>query len=394
MSNRTESKKLKDLFAFRNGRSFNKLEWSERGLPIIRIQNLNNSEAPFNYFRGKYGNDILVQSGDLLFSWSGTVGSSFGPHIWRRETGVLNQHIFKISLNPKIEKHYAYYALKQITEAIESQVNGAVGLVHITKEKLNEFEIPVPALPEQQRIVIALDKAFAAIATTKANTEKNLQNARALFESELQVIFTENRDGWSEKPLGALAEFRNGINYTQNSKGERIQVVGVKDFQKNFWVPSGDLDTVSVDDRLADLDLLKSADLLLVRSNGNPALIGRCMLANGLPKRISHSGFTIRVRLSGSELLPEYLCHFMKSATTRTRLVASGTGTNIKSLNQQSLSKLNIPYPSIRHQKALVKRVVSIADQTQRLESTYRQKLAALEALKKSLLHEAFRGQL
>jgi type I restriction enzyme S subunit len=254
--------------------------------------------------------------------------------------------------------------------------------------------MPIPPLPEQQRIIGILDKAFAAIATTKANTEKNLQNARALFESELQVIFTENRDGWSEKPLGALAEFRNGINYTQNSKGERIQVVGVKDFQKNFWVPSGDLDTVSVDDRLADLDLLKSADLLLVRSNGNPALIGRCMLANGLPKRISHSGFTIRVRLSGSELLPEYLCHFMKSATTRTRLVASGTGTNIKSLNQQSLSKLNIPYPSIRHQKALVKRVVSIADQTQRLESTYRQKLAALEALKKSLLHEAFRGQL
>jgi type I restriction enzyme S subunit len=84
----------------------------------------------------------------------------------------------------------------------------------------------------------------------------------------------------------------------------------------------------------------------------------------------------------------------MKSAATRKRLVASGTGTNIKSLNQQSLSKLNIPYPSIRHQKALVKRVVSIADQTQRLESTYRQKLAALEALKKSLLHEAFRGQL
>lgn len=139
-----QTKRLGDLFAFKNGRAFKKEEWTTNGLPIIRIQNLNNVDASFNYFAGEYSRDILVEPGDLLFSWSGTVGSSFGSHLWEREPGVLNQHIFKIGLRDNLEKRYAFHALRHITTAIEESVNGAVGLVHITKEKLNEFTIPVP----------------------------------------------------------------------------------------------------------------------------------------------------------------------------------------------------------------------------------------------------------
>jgi len=73
--------KLDDIFNFKNGRSFKKTEWKENGLPIIRIQNLNNTNAPFNYFEGDYDSSIEVNNGDLLFSWSGTVGTSFGAHI-------------------------------------------------------------------------------------------------------------------------------------------------------------------------------------------------------------------------------------------------------------------------------------------------------------------------
>ena len=75
------TKRLGDLFVFKNGRAFKKEEWTTKGLPIIRIQNLNSEDAPFNYFAGEYGQDILVEPGDLLFSWSGTVGSSFGSHL-------------------------------------------------------------------------------------------------------------------------------------------------------------------------------------------------------------------------------------------------------------------------------------------------------------------------
>ena len=106
--------KLDNLFHFKNGRSFKKQEWKERGLPIIRIQNLNDVSQGYNYYEGDYDKLIEVNSGDLLFSWSGTVGSSFGPHIWDREKGVLNQHIYKLSKKQAIDTKYAFYCLKKI----------------------------------------------------------------------------------------------------------------------------------------------------------------------------------------------------------------------------------------------------------------------------------------
>lgn len=137
---------LRDVCGLQNGRSFKKSEWSDSGLPIIRIQNLNNPDAPFNHFAGTYDDRIAVAPGDLLFSWSGTVGSSFGPHIWEGRPSVLNQHIFRVTLDDCLDKRFAFYALKRITADVERSVNGAVGLVHISKTKLGSFTIPVPSL--------------------------------------------------------------------------------------------------------------------------------------------------------------------------------------------------------------------------------------------------------
>src|SRR3546814_79620 len=229
MTREVSQKRLGDLFIFKNGRAFKKEEWATTGLPIIRIQNLNSKDAPFNHFAGEYSSDIFVEPGDLLFSWSGTVGSSFGSHLWDRQPGVLNQHIFKIGFKEQIDSRYAFYALREITAAIVESVSGAVGLVHITKERLNEFTLPVPPLAEQQRIVGVLDEAFAGIATAQAHAEKNLQNARALFESHLQSVFTQRGEGWMEKKLGELAEFKNGLNFTRQSKGQTLRIVGVGD---------------------------------------------------------------------------------------------------------------------------------------------------------------------
>ena len=276
---------------------------------------------------------------------------------------------------------------------IIGEMTGAA-IKRIVLRDIKRATIPFPSLAEQRRIVGILDEAFDGIATAKANAEKNLQNARALFESHLQAVFTQRGERWTEKPLGDLATFRNGINYTKGSKGERVKIVGVKDFQKSYWVPSQNLDTVTIDGELSELDVLKQNDILAVRSNGNPELIGRCILAKEVSDRISHSGFTIRIRLSAGEVLPEYICHFMKCTSSRKQLTEGGTGINIKSLNQQTLSALRVPYPSISRQRSLVARLESLSTETQRLESIYQQKLAALDALKKSLLDQAFTGLL
>src|SRR3546814_17688956 len=103
MTREVQQQRLGELFIFKNGRAFKKEEWATTGLPIIRIQNLNSKDAPFNHFAGEYSSDIFVEPGDLLFSWSGTVGSSFGSHLWDRQPGVLNQHIFKIGFKEQID---------------------------------------------------------------------------------------------------------------------------------------------------------------------------------------------------------------------------------------------------------------------------------------------------
>ncbi len=235
------------------------------------------------------------------------------------------------------------------------------GVPTLNRNFVHDELISIPTLSEQKRIVCILDKAFESIAAAKANAEKNLQNARALFESHLQSVFTRRGEGWVEMALGTLATFRNGINYTKNSKGEQIRIIGVKDFQTNFWVPADNLDTVTIDGKLNNLDLLRQDDILAVRSNGNVELIGRCMLAGEIAGRISHSGFTIRVRLETDELLPKYLCHFLKCPPSRKRLIDGGNGTNIKSLNQQTLSTLKIPFRSREEQAKVVSQIDALS---------------------------------
>jgi type I restriction enzyme S subunit len=330
----------------------------------------------------------IAREGDILMS----VRAPVGPINFATNEICIGRGLAAIRSGTGLNRDFLFYQMLSIQPNIAGN-QGAV-FASISKSNIEQIGVAVPPLSEQKRIVGILDEAFDGIATAKANAEKNLQNAHALFESHLQAVFTQRGEGWVEKKLGTLASFRNGINYTKDSKGERVKIVGVKDFQKSYWMPFHDLDTVTIEGKLSEIDCLKQGDILAVRSNGNLDLIGRCILAGEVPEKLSHSGFTIRIRLSTGEILPEYLCYFMKCTTSRKNLTEAGIGTNIKSLNQQTLSALTIPFPVIPEQKALVARLESISEETQRLESIYQQKLAALEALKKSLLHQAFSGQL
>ena len=182
--------KLGEIFDFKNGRAIKKEEWNTVGLPIIRIQNLNDISASYNYFDGDYDKAIEVNEGDLLFSWSGTVGTSFGPHLWSRERGLLNQHIYKLTFKKEIFKEYAYYALLSITKEIEKSVNGAVGLVHVTKKSLNEFNIPLPSLSTQKIIVAKLDAIFNEIEIATLAAKSKVNELAVLKQSILQNEFS------------------------------------------------------------------------------------------------------------------------------------------------------------------------------------------------------------
>jgi type I restriction enzyme M protein len=145
-----------DVCDLYNGRAFKPTEWEEGekgGLKIIRIQNLNNPTAPYNYFSGHANENIIINNQDLLFSWSGSRGSSFGPHIWENGKAVLNQHIYKVVCKDMVIPDYLYLALKEAVKEVEENLHGGVGLVHITKGNLEKIFIPVPPLEEQREIV-------------------------------------------------------------------------------------------------------------------------------------------------------------------------------------------------------------------------------------------------
>ena len=336
-----------------------------------------------------------LASGDIVFARTGaTTGKSF--LVEEPPEAVFASYLIRLRLLDKSLLPEFVSLFFQTAGYWKSIKDGSSGSAQggFNATKLGALTIPVPPLPEQRRIVGILDEAFEGLSTAKANAEQNLQNACALFESHLNVVFTQRGDGWVEKPLGEMAVFRNGINFTKSSRGQSVKIVGVKDFQKNFWAPMEGLDTVTTEGTLPESDILKEGDLLFVRSNGNMELIGRSILVGPVADNVTHSGFTIRARLNRSGVVPKYVCRFLKSNTARRKMIDSGIGTNIKSLNQTTLSSLVVPVPPVAEQTRIAAQLETIEAETQRLESLSQQKLAALDELKKSLLHRAFSGQL
>jgi len=242
-------------------------------------------------------------------------------------------------------------------------------------------------------VVMALGVFVALYFWWKMGRDEHLDEIE-LFDSYLNQVFTQRGEEWTENCLGEMATFRNGINFTKASKGDPIKILGVKDFQNDYWAPIDDLDSIIPDGEVPDADTIQQNDLVFVRSNGNPALIGRCLLIGETPERTTHSGFTIKARLNTSDVVPTFLCHFLKSSLVRQEMIDGGNGVNIKSLNQGTLSRLRIPFPSRSTQTEIVGQIEALQEQTQHLESLYQQKLTALEELKKSILHQAFSGEL
>lgn len=159
---RWDEKRLDALATFVNGRAFKPADWTDVGIPIIRIQNLNGS-TDFNYYRGKYDNKHRVFPGDLLFSWSGSKGTSFGPCFWHGPEGVLNQHIFRVIPSDGVQQRFLGYALEYVTVLIERKAHGSAGLVHVTKKELEQYKINIPTPHVQKKIAAVLDIAEAEV---------------------------------------------------------------------------------------------------------------------------------------------------------------------------------------------------------------------------------------
>lgn len=159
-----ESELIGNLTDLYNGFPFKPSDWLESdangAIPIIRIQNLNNPDASFNYTLKNIPDKHRAQHNDLLFSWSGSIGTSFGPHIWKGGHGYINQHIFRVDHSAKVERVYFYWALKNIVHLVEEKAHGGVGLVHITKGELENIRLALPPLRQQKVFAMQSAKVY------------------------------------------------------------------------------------------------------------------------------------------------------------------------------------------------------------------------------------------
>jgi len=333
-----------------------------------------------------------AQSGDVLFCLRGSLGK-FG--IVDKDTqGAIASSLVIIRPKNLSADFLAYYLRSSLCQKEVEKYAAGAAQPNLGAKDLSKFEILIPPIPEQKRIVAILDQAFAHIEQARAKTEQNLKNARELFESYLQKVFSQRGEGWTETNLGTVAEFKNGLNFSQSSKGEKLKVVGVKDFKSNFMVPFEQLDTIQIDGDLSESYELKENDIITVRSNGNKRLIGRCLLMGEVSNKISYSGFTIRIRLVDKSVFPKFLAYYLKSSSTHELLINSGEGANISNLNQKILTSLPIVFPSYDQQELLVENIKQVEFEAKKLERVYTSKLNSIDELKKSILQKAFSGEL
>ncbi|MCK9987048.1 MAG: type I restriction enzyme, S subunit [Azoarcus sp.] len=262
---------------------------------------------------------------------------------------------------------------------------------NVSGATLAEFKVAVPSLPEQQRIVAILDEAFDGIATARANAEQNLRNARALFESHLQTVFSQKQEGWHDRRLADVCK-KITVGHV-GSMAKQYKEIGVPFLRSQNIRPfQVSLENVVFIDEAFHQSLSKSClrpgDVAIVRT-GYPGTAA--VIPPDLPD--SNCSDLVIVR-PGDEVDPHYLAAFFNSAYGKDLVAGKLVGAAQKHFNVTAAKEVLLHLPTKADQAKIVRQIGDFREETERLESLYQRKLDALDELKKSLLHQAFSGQL
>lgn len=386
---------LKAEVTLRNGKAYNAADWKKEGYPIIRIQNLKNSLAEFNFFQGDPEAEVPIRSGDLVFSWSGSKGTSFGPHIWRGELGVLNQHIFKVVMNPgsQLEQDFLYFALRFLTAAIEDKAYGLAALVHVRKGDLESTPIPLPPLPEQKKIAHILSTVQRAIEAQ----ERIIQTTTELKKALMHKLFTEGLrhelqkqteigpvpESWEVVELGLLAKVGNGSTPKRANKvyweSGTIPWLNSTKIHDRFITEADQFVTPQA---VKECHLPKVApNSLLIAITGQGKTLGNSAITRIETCINQHLAYA---QFHATKVLPDFVLWFMQTRYDYLRSIAHGGGSTKGALTCGFLKRLPIPVPSRAEQEEIVHTFQTLEDK----QAFAVRKQAALQDLFRTLLHE------
>lgn len=259
---------------------------------------------------------------------------------------------------------------------------------------LKEAKIAIPPLDEQRRIVAVLDKASAGIATAMANAQKNLTNARALFESYLEAIATGQGHGWTTTPLGEVCETQYGISGTMNTEGVGYKIFRMGEVQDGRMVDTGKMKHIDLTAAEFEAYRLRKGDVLFNRTN-SIALVGKTGVFS-LDGPYCFASYLIRVIFDPMKMASRFAGYVMNSNSFLERVRAKAAqSVNQANINATILRAELISYPvDVSAQNEIVDRLDTFSEHVQALQAVYQTKLAALAELKQSLLQKAFAGEL
>jgi type I restriction enzyme S subunit len=319
----------------------------------------------------------------------------YGPPIFqilRGLEGAYNVALMKaVPDETQLDKNFFFYFLKQpdLLNYVIYHSERAAGQIGVTKETLAPYPIPVPPLAEQQRIVGVLDEAMAGIATARAHAETNLQNARALFESHLHAVFTQRGPGWVERTLEEIGRTQTGSTpktSDQSNYGDFIPFVKPGDFNTDGTL---DYDNEGLSKSGAKGARIVPEGSVLMVCIG--ATIGKC----GYCDQDVTTNQQVNALTPSDGSLNRFIYYQMLTEAFQRKVIHASGQATLPIINKSKWSALSLWLPpTLGEQHSIVTQLDALSAETQRLAALYERKLAALEELKKSLLHQAFRGEL
>jgi type I restriction enzyme S subunit len=378
-----EMKTLGTVATYINGRAFKPSEWEKAGMPIIRIQNLTSENAPYNYSKGIFEEKYIVHNGDLLFAWS----ASLGAHIWKGQDAWLNQHIFKVLPKEGIDRDYLYYFLLAVVAELYAKTHGS-GMVHITKAPFMNTPIPVPSLPEQERIVARIEELFSQLDAGVETLKKTKAQLAVYRQAVLKEAFAVCKEYVAIESV--TQHVTDGDHMPPPKADNGIPFIMISNIKENA-ISWGNTAFVGRDyyDSIEPKRKPQNGDVLytVTGSYGIPVLVD-------FNKEFCFQRHIALLRPNDA-IEQKYLYYSLMEPSVYAQATKGATGTAQKTVGLGILRKIEIPFiENHSDQLRIVEAIESRLSVCDSIEQTVDTALQQAEAMRQSILKEAFEGTL
>ena len=323
----------------------------------------------------------IAQSGDVLLS----VRAPIGPVNFANEKCCIGRGLSALRFEG--EQRYLYYFLQASETELDARGTGTT-FKCISGQSLRSVPIPIPPLAEQKRIVAKIDAAFEKIDKLKANAEKNLANAKELFQSALDEAMRP-KDGWVEKRLGevCIGKLSYGTCSPSRVYDARVRYIRITDIDDNGRLLN---DLVSPKEYDAK-HVLKDGDLVFARTG---ATVGKSYMYSLSDGVCVYAGYLIRARVDESIIRPKYLFYFTKTSRYKLFIQQSQATAAQPNVNAEKYSNMLVPIPPVHEQDEIMSCIGRIQELSIQLQQNYTKQIADCVEMRQAVLREAFEGRL